>query len=187
MNKATQSFIDSITDVKFFKPQMAPKSEWRLFIKSTWGATYSAARNAARDAACNAARSATYSAAYSAARSATYSAAYDAARSAAFDAARSAAYNAAYSAAHSAAFNAAYSAARSAFYDAFYDAAHDAALVAVCLLMAGKIESKHLQHVLMRWEAWKMGYGVVIDVDGALYVYAAMNGIERAVKKATSK
>ena len=51
------------------------------------------------------------------------------------------------------------------------DAAGDAALLAICLLVQGFIDPKHLAYALMRWAIWQAGYGVAAEVDGTHYCY----------------
>ncbi len=101
----------------------------------------------------------TRDAAWAAAKGAEWDAAWDAAGDAAWDAARDAAWDAAGDAAWDAAW------------DAARDAAGDAALLAICLLVQGLIDPKHLAYALMRWAIWAAGYGVAVEVDGVHYCY----------------
>ena len=79
-------------------------------------------------------------------------------------------------AARSAAHNAAYSAAR----DVAWNTSRDAGLLAMCLLVGDKIDKKHLEYAKARWEVWERGYGVAYDVNGKLYVYGKLNGLQMA-------
>lgn len=67
--------------------------------------------------------------------------------------------------------DAAWDAAGDAAWDAARDAAGDAALLAICLLVQGLIDPKHLAYALMRWAIWAAGYGVAVEVDGVHYCY----------------
>ena len=67
--------------------------------------------------------------------------------------------------------DAAWAAAKGAEWDAAWDAAGDAALLAICLLVQGLIDPKHLAYALMRWAIWAAGYGVAVEVDGVHYCY----------------
>ena len=97
----------------------------------------------------------------------TRDAAWAAAKGAEWDAAWDAAGDAALLAAEDAAWDAAGDAA----WDAARDAAGDAALLAICLLVQGLIDPKHLAYALMRWAIWQAGYGVAAEVDGTHYCY----------------
>lgn len=97
----------------------------------------------------------------------TRDAAWAAAKGAEWDAAWDAAGDAALLAAEDAAWDAAGDAA----WDAARDAAGDAALLAICLLVQGLIDPKHLAYALMRWAIWAAGYGVAVEVDGVHYCY----------------
>jgi hypothetical protein len=70
-----------------------------------------------------------------------------------------------------AAAGAAGDAAWDAAWDAAGDAAGDAALLARCLVVSDKLDSKHMMHAKVRWDVWESGYGLFCDVDGVLYVY----------------
>ena len=92
-------------------------------------------------------------------------------RDAAWAAAKGAAWDAEWDAALDAAWAAAWDAAGDAAWDAARDAAGDAALLAICLLVQGLIDPKHLAYALMRWAIWAAGYGVAVEVDGVHYCY----------------
>lgn len=79
--------------------------------------------------------------------------------------------DAAWAAAKGAEWDAAWDAAGDAAWDAARDAAGDAALLAICLLVQGLIDPKHLAYALMRWAIWAAGYGVAVEVDGVHYCY----------------
>ena len=87
------------------------------------------------------------------------------------DAAWAAAKGAEWDAEWDAARDAAWAAAKGAEWDAAWDAAGDAALLAICLLVQGLIDPKHLAYALMRWAIWAAGYGVAVEVDGVHYCY----------------
>ena len=101
----------------------------------------------------------------------TRDAAWAAAKGAAWDAEWDAALDAAWAAAWDAAGDAAWDAAWDAARTAARDAAGDAALLAICLLVQGFIDPKHLAYALMRWAIWQAGYGVAAEVDGTHYCY----------------
>jgi len=179
------AFIESLKEIKWFKPDGKPRKEWMMF--KTWDAACDAACDAARDASRSAARSeawyAAWDAARDAARDASRSEARDASRSAArseawyaaWDAARDAARSAAWYAASNAAINAARDAARNA---AWY-AAEDAALMVRLLVVSDlkhKGKKKHEAHAKARMEVWKKGYWLHCDVNGKLYVYVNEGG-----------
>ena len=87
------AFIESLKEIKWFKPDGKPRKEWMMFKT----------RSEARDAAWDAARDAARDAAWDAARDAGRNAASNAAEDAAEDAARNAAWYAAEDAAEDAA------------------------------------------------------------------------------------
>jgi hypothetical protein len=134
-------FVSTIKDVPWFKATKRPLKAWKVF--PTRYAAWDAAGDAAGDAAWDAAWDAAGDAARDAARYAARYAAWDAARYAAWDAAR----------------------------DAAWDAARAAAVLSRCIVVADKLDKKHMKHALARWEVWKRGYGLLCDVDGVLYVY----------------
>ena len=136
-----QEYIDSIESVDYFSGS-GPLPEGCKLYKT-------------RDAAWAAAKGAEWDAEWDAALDAAWAAAWDAAGDAAWDAARTAARDAAGDAARTAA----------------RDAAGDAALLAICLLVQGLIDPKHLAYALMRWAIWAAGYGVAVEVDGVHYCY----------------
>jgi hypothetical protein len=146
-----QDYITKLPGTPWFKNDGNPNADWKLYP------TRAAAGDAAWDAAWDAARDAAGAAARDAARDAAWAAAWDAAG----DAARAAAGDAAGAAA------------RDAAGDAAWDAAGDAALYTrVEFVCAGlNLEEKHREHARARWEVWAKGYGLLCDVDGALYVY----------------
>ena len=88
------------------------------------------------------------------------------------------AWDAAWAAARAAARDAAGAAARAAAWDAAWDAAGDAAgdaaLLVQCLIVADRIDPKHLNHAKDRMRVWQKGYWLLCDVAGVLYVYAAV-------------
>jgi hypothetical protein len=153
--RRVNSFIQSISGVKFFVGHGKVSRKWKRFP--------------ARAAAGDAARAAAWAAAWDAAGDA----AWDAARDAAWDAARAAAWAAARAAAGAAAWDAAGAAARDAARDAAGDAAGDAALVVRCLLVADleSFDKKHMRQAMRQWNVWREGYGRYTDVDGVFYVY----------------
>ena len=56
--------------------------------------------------------------------------------------------------------------------DAARDAAGDAALLACVHICDGlALDQKHIDHAKLRWSIWQAGYGVLCDVDGALFCY----------------
>ena len=71
-------------------------------------------------------------------------------------------------------------AARAAAWAAARAAAGDAALLAQCLIVADRIDRKHLNHAKDRMRVWRRGYCLLCDVDGVLYVYAAVEEGEAA-------
>jgi hypothetical protein len=172
--------VRTIKKVKWYNPTRRPRKVWKVYkdraaagaaaraaraagaaAGAAWDAAWDAARNAAGDAAgvaaWVAARDAAWVAAGVAARVAAGVAAWDAARVAAWVAARAA--------------GAAGDAAWDAAWDAAGDAAGDAALLARCLVVSDKLDSKHMMHAKVRWDVWESGYGLFCDVDGVLYVY----------------
>ena len=144
-----QEYIDSIESVDYFSGSGPLPEGCKLY--KTRAAAWDAAWDAAGDAAWDAARTA----AWAAAKGAEWDAAWDAAGDAALLAAEDAAWDAAGDAA----------------WDAARDAAGDAALLAICLLVQGLIDPKHLAYALMRWAIWAAGYGVAVEVDGVHYCY----------------
>jgi len=175
-------FVAGLKDVPFFRPDGRPLPDWELFTAPTWSAARTAAGTAARHAARHAAGTAAWDAAWDAAWAAAWAAARAAARHAAGDAAgtaaraaaRHAARHAAGTAAWHAAGDAAWHAAGDAAWHAAGDAAGHAALQAEMIVTADlNIETKHRAYARARWRAISKGYGVLCDVDGKLYVYAA--------------
>ncbi|HUX17797.1 MAG TPA: hypothetical protein VMV63_01240 [Acidithiobacillus sp.] len=79
-------------------------------------------------------------------------------------------------AAGAAAWAAAWAAARAAV----RDAVRDAVLLAQCLIVADRIDPKHLNHAKDRMRVWQKGYCLLFDVAGVLYVYAAAETREEA-------
>jgi hypothetical protein len=138
-------FVQTIKDVKWLDGHKKPLKAWKVFAARS--AAWDAVRSAVRDGVRSAARSAAWDAVRSAVRDGVRSAAGLAAGSAVRDAVRSAAGSAA------------------------QDAERDADLMARCIVVADKIDPKHLAHAKSRWAVWQAGYGLLCDVDGVLYVY----------------
>ena len=164
-----QEYIDSIGTVDYFSrrgplPEGCKLYETRAAARTASGiAAWAAARGYAWDAAG--------AAAWDAAEDAARTAAWTAVRAAAWDAAQTGALTAALAAALTAVDVAARAAAQDAARTAARDAAGDAALLAICLLVQGLIDPKHLAYALMRWAIWAAGYGVAVEVDGVHYCY----------------
>jgi len=157
-------FVASIGGIPYYRPDGKPLKKWKVFTAPTWAAARAAAGAAAGAAA------------WAAARDAAGAAAGDAAWAAARDAARAAARDAAGDAAGAAAWAAAWAAARAAV----RDAVRDAVLLAQCLIVADRIDPKHLNHAKDRMRVWQKGYCLLFDVAGVLYVYAAAETREEA-------
>ena len=153
-------FVASIGGIPYYRPDGKPLKGWKVFTAPAWDAAWDAARAAAWATAGYAA--------------------WDAAGDAAGDAARAAAWAAAWAAARAAAWAAARAAAGDAAGDAAWDAAGDAALLAQCLIVADRIDRKHLNHAKDRMRVWQKGYCLLCDVAGVLYVYAAVEEGEAA-------
>ena len=150
-----ETFIASLKNIPYNKPDGEPNKEWKLFLAPT----LAAARDAALDAALDAARCA------------VRDAALDAALDASWDAARSAVRDAAWADARSVAR----SAVRDAALDVVRDAALDAALYASAIISERKFDKKDVDYINRRWEVTQKGYFCLCDVDGVLYVY----GVQR--------
>jgi hypothetical protein len=74
-------------------------------------------------------------------------------------------------AARDAAGAAAQAAAADAAGDATWDVAGDAEVLSQCIIVADRLDLKHMKHARARWDVWQRGYGLLCDVNGVLYVY----------------
>lgn len=153
--RKVEAFVAELPSLPWLRPQGDPDPEWRVF--ETLDAAEAAARADAEDATQNVARAT--------ADAAAWNVAWGAARNAAMDAAWNAARDAALGAAHDAAGFAA------------WDAAWDAVLWALVLVCDGlALDQRHIDHARARMDVWRRGYGLLCDVNGALYVYRGLGG-----------
>jgi len=144
-------FINSIPQVKFFKPDGKPKKEWKIFYGDTWASAWESAQASAWDSALASAHASAWDSARDSAQASAWACAEDSARVSARASARDSARD---------------------FKGAF---TRDFSLKAEMIVVSDlnyKDKAKHERHVNKRIEVWKKGYGLLCDVDGVLYVYA---------------
>lgn len=146
--RTVEAFVAELPTIPWLTPQVDDLPDQingipiRLF--DTMTAAWDADWDVARDAACTA----------------TWDVARAATREVAWYVARYAVWTEAWTAAHAAARAATRAAAR------------DASLVALVLVCDGlPLEAHHIAYAEARMHVWRLGYGVLCDVDGALYCY----------------
>ena len=168
--------IDELKTLPYFQPDGNPDPDWLLVIGKNW----TAARLAAADAAKAAAKAATPGESSDSAWDAARTAAWNAAKIAASDANRTPDWEAAWDRARDVTREAAWAAARvdapdaakAIPWDAAWHAADYAAICGICSDLS--LPPEHFRTIERRIEVWRKGYALMSEVNGTLYVYAAI-------------